>query len=119
MKYKELYTQAWNDWTFHWKMGGIEASYLIETSVVDGYHEALVYAYVRNQTLVHKFSEQTEELMWEFGVRELLKAGAIKIYEGMMMLRREQYKREGKYKGVAEYEYPLSPHETFPPKAEK
>jgi len=91
---KDLYTKAWDDWVLYWEQGGIGASYLIETAVIDDFHYCDVRVHVRKQMLVHKFSGQTEDLMWQHGVMELLKAGTMKVYEGIVELKRKEYYRE-------------------------
>ena len=80
MNYKELYTRAWNRWAFGWKQGGIDATFAIEVSVVDGAHWLYNHTYVRKQMLVHKVVGATEEEMWEMAVNDLLSYGAQKIY---------------------------------------
>ena len=91
MECKDLYEQAWNDWVFYWEEGGCAAMFCIETSFEDSLHCCSVSVYVRNQMLVHKFSGETEEDMWLRGVSELLKAGAVKIYESTIHLARGKH----------------------------
>jgi len=106
MDYKDLYTQAWNAWTFYWKEGGISATFVVETAVIDNLHEARVTTHVRKQVLVHKFTGETHDLMWQRGVSELLKAGAAKIYESIMELARDKHQE---IQSNPRFLYPLLP----------
>ncbi len=105
--YKELYTDAWDQWTAYWTEAGVEALYLIETYFQDGLYYCEVMTHVRSQILVHKFKGDTKENMWKAGVVELLRAGAAKVYEDIVKTRREEYSRSSSIESL----YPVTPFE--------
>jgi len=112
MSYKELYTQAWNSWADSWKMQGIEAYYVIETSWKDKLFYIEVHACARKPVLVHKESGSTEEEAWEAALSTILLLGAAKVYEGIVELHRANWIRKSnqedpqrRYKAL----FPLKP----------
>ena len=89
MNYKELYTQAWDNWALYWKRGGIDAFFVIETEVIDDKEFWLInHVHVRKQLLVHKVVGSSEEEMWKVALNDLLTSGAAKIYESTVELHR-------------------------------
>ena len=94
MSYKELYTKAWDAWANSWKMQGVEAYYVIETTWIDNIFHLEVYACARKPVLVHKESGSTEEETWEVALSTILLFGIAKIYEGIVELHRANWIRE-------------------------
>jgi len=113
MDYKELYLRAWNRWALSWKNSGIDVTFAIELSVVDGGYWMMNHTYVRKQLLVHKVVGSTEEEMWEMAVNDLLSYGAAKMYESIIELRRAEFIAEANREDPAsryKYQYPLHPN---------
>ena len=92
--YENLYREAWAHFEFYWNNEGVKCEVVIEHMKLDskGGDSVLdTYVKMRGHSIhVHKVIQiaGVKNDIWKRAVKELLKTGAVKIYESTVMMKR-------------------------------
>jgi len=117
--YKDLYLEAWDAFEKYWEDAGIPCSVSWELNRPDSGSLLKVYVRIRisiNQygprLLVHSIQiiDPLKEDIWLIALRAMLKAGASKIYESIVLMHREG---DSVISDRVYDKYPLTPDECF------
>lgn len=114
MDFEQLYRGAWADYANSWLMNNVQFKVRINNCHIDNsdYIGTRVSVNGGPYFLVHQCSTHTEseDDVWCYAIRELLKYGAAKMYESIVQLIRNKnyYKRETDVRF-----YPLHPNDVY------